>query len=226
MVTTEAHRDMDTAKAKPKSIKNIEERMEVLSPESLRYKVLDAARGFKSSWIELGQYLYSVNKDKLFKEWGYLTFEAYCAKEVGIRQSTAMKLLKSYFFLEREEPAFVKREVLEDKKPSQIPNLEAVNTLRLAKDGGHLTEKDYQALREDVLENPKEETEAKKIIKKYVLKNTPKKEADPEVSKNAVLKKLLTAMRSFRNDLSMLEAPKKIVGQIDGLIDLLEDYDA
>jgi len=36
---------------KTKSINQIEERMETLEPESLRYKILDSARRFKSSWI-------------------------------------------------------------------------------------------------------------------------------------------------------------------------------
>ena len=80
-----------------------------LEPGSFRYKVLDAARGFKSSWMELGQYLFTVYRDKLFKEWWYLTFEAYTAKEIGIKQPTAMKLLRSYSFLEKEEPVFLKK---------------------------------------------------------------------------------------------------------------------
>ena len=94
--------------------------MEGLEPGSFRYKVLDAAKGFKSSWIDLGQYLFSVYRDKSYREWGYLTFDAYCAKEIGIRQPTAMKLLKSYSFLEREEPSFLKREALDERQPNRI----------------------------------------------------------------------------------------------------------
>src|SRR5258707_896036 len=115
------------AMQKTKSIQEIEERMQSLAPESVRYKVLDSARSFKSSWIALGQYLFTVYKDKLYKDWGYLTFEAYCGKEIGVRQATAVKLLKSYSFLEKEEPAFLRREALEERKPSQIPSYESVN---------------------------------------------------------------------------------------------------
>ena len=210
--------------AKSKSIQNLEEKMEELSPDSFRYKILGAARDFKSSWIALGQYLYTAYKDKLFKDWGYLTFEAYCSKEIGIRQATGLKLLNSYHFLEREEPTFVKREFLEDKNPNEIPRLESVNALRLAKDGGRITEKDYRELREDILENPKEESEAKKKIRTYVLKNTPKTEKDKEISKTASLKKLLVYLRGSRHEVSGLEAPKKIVQKMDELILILEDY--
>src|SRR5487761_2441298 len=92
-----------TTPQKTKSIHNLEERMGHLEPESLRYQVLDAAKSFKSSWIQLGQFLFTVYKDKLYRDWAYQTFEAYCAKEIGIRQNTAIKLLKSYSFLEKEE---------------------------------------------------------------------------------------------------------------------------
>ena len=45
-----------------KSIDRIAERMDGLEPDTLRYNCLDAARRFKSSWIELGQYLFAVYK--------------------------------------------------------------------------------------------------------------------------------------------------------------------
>ena len=195
-----------------------------MSPDSFRYKVLDAARGFKSSWIELGQYLYTVYKDKLFKDWGYLAFETYCSKEIGIRQNTALKLLRSYHFLEREEPAFVKREFLNDKGPNEIPGLESVNALRLAKDGGRITERDYRELKADILESPKEESAVKKKIRTYVLKNAFQKPEDKEASKTASLKKLLVYLRGSRHEISALEAPRKLIQQMDVLIDLLEDY--
>ena len=72
--------------------------------DALRNKTLDAAKRHKASWIELGQYLYAIYKDKYYKDWGYLTFEAYCGKEINVKLSTASKLLKSYDFLEKEEP--------------------------------------------------------------------------------------------------------------------------
>ncbi len=152
--------------------------METLEPGSLRYKVLDSARRFKSSWIELGQYLFSVYKDKLFKDWGYLTFEAYCSKEIGIKQVTAMKLLRSYSFLEHEEPSFLKRESFSERKPSQIPSVDSVNRLRLAKQNTRFSEDDYESLREEVLDQAKDDAEVKKKIQ-YILKNNVPK-ASPE----------------------------------------------
>ena len=90
---------------KPKSLRNIEDKMASLEEGSLRYHVLESAKNFKSSWIELGRSLYSVYKDKLYKAWGFNTFDAYTLKEIGIKKPTAMKLLRSYYFLEKEEPS-------------------------------------------------------------------------------------------------------------------------
>ena len=61
------------------------------STETLRQKTLETARRHKASWIELGQYLFSIQKDKLFKQWGFLSFETYCKKELDIKETTAAK---------------------------------------------------------------------------------------------------------------------------------------
>lgn len=210
---------------KTKSISQIEERMGDLDPESLRYKVLDCARGFKSSWIELGQYLFSVYKDKLFKDWDYLTFEAYCSKEIGIKQATGMKLLKSYSFLEREEPRFLKKQVIEERKPSQIPSYESVNALRLAKENERISEHDYETLREEVLDNVKEDGEIKKKIR-YILKSTASKPTSEEKEdrKVEIVKKFLSQLRTARHEMGLLSFPAKVIHQIDNLVEVLEDY--
>ena len=210
---------------KTKSIHQLEERMEHLKPDSLRYKILDSAKSFKSSWIELGQYLFSVYKDKLYKDWGYLVFESYCAKEIGIRQATAMKLLKSYSFLERQEPQFLKKEALEDRKPSEIPSYESVNALRLAKQSDKLSDSDYESLREEVLDDVKEESEVKKKIK-YILKSQASATTPDQTEnrKEALTQKFLSQLRATRNEFGLLSMPTKILNQIDTLVDLLEDY--
>ena len=210
---------------KTKSIHRIEERMEALEPDSLRFKILDSARRFKSSWIDLGQYLFSVYKDKLFKEWEYLTFEAYCSKEIGIKQTTAMKLLKSYSFLEHEEPAFLKRQSLDGQKPSKIPSYESVNALRLAKQSDRLSEDDYETLREEVLDHVKEDAEVKKKIR-YILKSNAPKDSiqEKEDRKLQLVKRLIMGLSSSRNELKNLSCPDKILKKIDELVDLLSDY--
>ncbi|MBI2094755.1 MAG: hypothetical protein HYT89_01130 [Candidatus Omnitrophica bacterium] len=206
---------------KPKSIHQLEERMEGLEPGSFRYKALDAARGFKSSWIELGQCLFSVYRDKSYREWGYLTFEAYCAKEIGIRQPTAVKLLKSYAFLEREEPAFLKREALEERQPSRIPGYESVNALRLAKDNKDLSPTDYEAIREEVLDHAKEDGEVKKKIR-YILKGGAKKSPGSDQEERALaIKGLRDGLERLKRRMAELGLPEKAVRKMEEILEII-----
>lgn len=212
---------------KPKSLTQIEEKLQNMDSGSYRYKVLSCARDFKNSWIELGQFLFNVYKDKMFKDWGFLTFEAYCLKEIGIKQPTAMKLLKSYSFLEREEPSFVKREKMEEREPARIPSYEAVNALRLAKESERLSPKQYEDLREDVFDEVKEDAEVKKKIK-YVLNSTQPRSSGEAVNdatkRLQTAKKLLSQLQHAKLEMETCEMPRKVMEQVNELIDILEDF--
>ncbi|MEI8344904.1 MAG: hypothetical protein WCG06_02410 [Candidatus Omnitrophota bacterium] len=210
--------------AKSKSISNIELQMQRLDPGSYRYQTLQASKDFKNSWIILGRYLYTVYKDKLYKDWGFLTFEAYCAKEVGIRQNTAVKLLKSYYFLEKEEPDYLQKEAFEKRRPDQIPTVDSVNALRLAKGNEAISEDDYEELRDDVLENAREESEVKKKVR-YLLKTGPKASETQAMSpKEESLKRLAQYLQNYKNGISDLDVPVKISKKLDELLELLADY--
>jgi len=78
--------------------------METLEPGSDRYEVLDKAKRFKSSWVELGEKLLQVSTKGFFREWGYQDFEEYCVQEIRIKRGTAIKLTMAYRFMEKEEP--------------------------------------------------------------------------------------------------------------------------
>lgn len=212
---------------KTKSIRNLEERMEGLEPGSLRHRVLSSAKDFKSSWIELGQVLFIVYKEKKFKDWGYLTFEAYCQKEVGIRQATGLKLLRSYSFLEHEEPVYLKKLSQNDPAPSQIPSYESVNSLRLVKTSERIPEKDYEKLREDVLDHAGEETQVKKKVR-YLLQTYPARRLEDGESlikrKETAVKRILTQLRAAKTELGELKFPTAVLKEMDALIARLEDY--
>ena len=150
---------------KSKSIRNLEQKMAQIEPGSLRYQVLEASKKFKLSWIELGQILYTVYRDKHFKEWGYLSFEAYCQAEVGIQKQTAGKLIHSYYFLEKDEPELLKGIHADGLAgPKNIPSLDAVNVLRLVAKNKELTEDDYKEFKKSVFEDGKDGKEVKKQV--------------------------------------------------------------
>jgi hypothetical protein len=130
----------------------IEEHLEELPQGSTRRRALECARRFKSSWVELGRMLCEVRRDALWREWGFKSFEAYCAKELFIRKSTADKLTASYGFIERHEPAVARGGAAEMARPA--PAFEVIDVLSRAEAAGRLPEGSWSDLRDDVLERP------------------------------------------------------------------------
>ena len=61
-----------------------------------------------------------------------------------------MKLLKSYYFLEKEEPHYLKNEYAASTQPANIPSYESVNILRQAKNNKVLDEEDYRDLKKEI----------------------------------------------------------------------------
>ncbi len=129
----------------------IEERLDELPEGSTRRRVLECARCFKSSWVELGRMLSEVKRDGLWREWGFKSFETYCAKELFIRKATADKLTASYGFIERHEPA-VARGGAQEARPA--PSFEVIDVLSRAEAAGRLPEGSWREMRDDVLERP------------------------------------------------------------------------
>ncbi len=194
--------------------------------DSLRQKTQEAAKRHKASWIELGQYLLTIHKDKLYKEWGYLAFETYCKKELGIKETTAAKLLKSYSFLEKEEPRLASVErYLEEDAPKAVPHYESVNLLRLAKENKSLTTSDFADLREAVINKAKEPKEVRAQVKQILLEREPKDPVEVRrTRRNAAIRRLVTLLSSTKRELeSEGLLPAYLIKQINDLAAKLED---
>ena len=198
-----------------------------LSPGTLRHQTLEAAKRFKASWIDLGRMLWTVYREKKFREWGYLTFEAYSIKEVGIKPPTAKKLLHSYYFLEKEEPSTLKRLTAEQPSaaPSEVPSADSVNLLRLLKNRQEVPAEDYQRVRGYVLEKAKEPQEVRREVQSLLRENST---ADPEQVEEArtksAVRRMIGTLRSLRQQLSGGDlVPKKILAEVDGLTKKLEE---
>jgi len=206
--------------AQTKSLKNIEEKMVGLDVNSIRYHILESAKSFKSSWIELGRSLYSVYKDKMYKEWGYVNFDVYVVREIGIRKQTAMKLLKSYYFLEKEEPQYLKSNYTEQAQPVNIPSFESVDVLRQAKNKKTIDEDDYQSLKKEIFEKGKDAQEVKKNLGVIIRQ---RQELDSEEIQEkrrlATLNRLVGQLRLLKTEastLKILSAP--LVKDLENLI--------
>ncbi len=196
-----------------------------MANDELRVKTVEIAKKHKSSWIELGQHLFSIYKNKLYKEWGYQAFETYCRKELGIKDTTASKLLKSYSFLEKEEPRIVKPEFSQEENPRKIPDYEAVNLLRLAKDNKNIPVNDFAELRQEVLNEGKEPKEIRAQVKKILDAQKPKDTPEAKDQKrNSVLRRLIGFLNGAKTQLKEEDlVPDFLLKQIEALTAKLED---
>ncbi len=210
---------------KTKAIQKLERQMEGLDGNSIRYKVLQNVVNFKTSWIELGQSLYSVWKDKLYRDWGYLTFEAYASKEIGVRKDTAMKLLKSYYFLEKEEPQYLqKKEAADPSEAASMPSYESVNLLRLAKNKKEIDESDYESLKKNVFERGRDVRDIRKDLTAMIRQ---REETDPQearkIRKDTAVKRVVATLNALKNDIEISKLlPAGTIKDIKDLIAKLE----
>ena len=209
---------------KIKSIGRIEEKMKGMDTESLRYHILESAKNFKTSWVDLGRALYSVWKDKKYREWDYGTFDAYTAKEVGIRKQTALKLLRSYFFLEKEEPRYLRKDYLEITDAAKVPGYEAVDILRQAKNKKNLDQEDYENIKKEIFEDG---FDAHKVRRDLTALIRQRQELDPqeaqEKRKLATVKRLLSTLKSLKREAELLKLlPAAVLKETAELIGRLE----
>jgi hypothetical protein len=196
-----------------------------MANDELRIKAVEVAKKHKASWIELGQYLFSIYKNKLYKEWGYQQFETYCQKELNIRNTTASKLIRSYSFLEKEEPRIVKPDFTEEQTPRKIPDYEAVNLLRLAKNNKNIPTNEFAELRNDVLNEGKEPKEVRATVKKILETHAPKETPEMKDQKRgSILRRLIGFLNSAKTQLEEEDlVPDYLLKQIDTLTQKLED---
>jgi hypothetical protein len=128
-------------------------RIEELPQHSMRRKVLEGARRFKSSWVELGRLLSQVKRESLWREWGHPSFDAYCTRELFIRKGTAEKLTLSYGFLERHEPELAEPPAGAGAGQA-APPFEVIEVLSRAEANGRLDAARWTELRDEALEAP------------------------------------------------------------------------
>lgn len=208
-----------------RTIEKIEHKMESISPDPLRYEALNTAKNFKTSWIGLGQVLNTVWRDKSYKEWGYTEFESYVTKEIGIRKETALKLLRSYAFLENKEPHYLKKDHTQDTNAREVPTYEAVDVLRRASTNKNLDKEDYTKIKKYVLDDGKDVKGVKKDLSEIIKS---REETDPEEAwqkkRISIVKRFLNLLKSIKIELKASKIlPKDILNQTETLINKIEN---
>jgi hypothetical protein len=147
---------MSNAPSETKTDRLLEDRMLAAAGDPERVAVIERARAFKRSWIELAEALSRVAERGAWKRWGHDSFDAYVKAELAITPATASKLLGSFRFLKVQAPKVIERAQHEPNAP--VPSLRAVDfvaraTERGAADPGKLLEIQRAAF-EDGVEAP------------------------------------------------------------------------
>ncbi|MFA5089834.1 MAG: hypothetical protein WC510_02215 [Candidatus Omnitrophota bacterium] len=209
---------------KTKSIRDIEQKMQGLDESSLRYRILENTKSFKTSWIALGQALYSVWKDKIYRQWGYQAFDAYTSREIGIKKHTAMKLLRSYYFLEKEEPGYLRPDYIESAPASSVPGYDSIDVLRLVKNKKVLDEGDYARFKKEIFENGKDASGVRKDLVALIRE---REEVDPgeaaQKRREAILRRFLSTLKSLKKEIEIARLlPVSIINEAEELIERLE----
>lgn len=193
--------------------------------DTLRDQVLGYSKDFKTSWINLGRHLYAIWQDKLFYGWGFEKFEHYTEDELGLKKQLCQKLLKTYLFVEENEPQYLDVDFKESRDAVNVPNYDAVDVLRLARSKRELSRDDYAMLKAEVFDKGKD---ASVVRKELTAMMKERKEVDPEEERDnrneAAIKKLLGALGVFKKDMEALKLiSKDVLDEAEGLMKKLKD---
>ena len=195
--------------------------------EKLREHIAQHAKDFKLSWLQLGQGLYSIWRDKLYHSWGFEKFEDYVIRELGLKKPLALKLVKTYFFVEQDEPVYLNKEFADSRETAIVPSYESLDVLRRARSSKEVTREDYTKLRKDVFEKGKEASLVRRDLTAIIKE---RKKIDPDEARDArhdqSVRRLVAALRSFKKDMETLKlAEPEIIEDAEELLRRLEAHE-
>jgi hypothetical protein len=114
-----------------------------------RVLLLERAKRFKRTWIELAEVLVKAREAETFRPWGYGSFEDYYTRELHLRRGTVDKLCASYGFLRAHAPRVLK----EDEDVARpIPSWQAVDFLARAESRGAVDDDTLNEMKRAVFE--------------------------------------------------------------------------
>lgn len=179
-----------------------------------RVELLQRARRFKTSWLELAEALTTVRRSGQWKRWGYDSFEEYAKSELHLRQETVDKLTGSYLFLQKRAPEVLARDGVE----REIPSYQAVDFLRRAEERDGAPTDAVRAVRERVLEQAAPLSAVSRQFKDVVF---PVSEGDKRARDAAAVKNVATRLRELLAETRAV--PRKVAGEaVEALDRVLE----
>ena len=192
--------------------------------EEVRAEVIRAAKQFKTGWVDLGRVLFDVYKNKLFKAWGYDSFDGYIHKEISIKKPTALKLLRSYFFVEEHEPSYLTNCTEVNSSPSELPEYESLDILRKIKDSPALQPEDYVQVRESAFSGEKDATMIKKEVSSLLKQRAEEVGEDVAGTRSrAQIKRLVTGLKNLNRELAGQDLlTDELASELASLVDKIE----
>jgi hypothetical protein len=127
-----------------KTDRAMEDQMLAVSADPERADTLAKARAFKRTWLELAEALARVQSQESWGKWGFTDFDAYCRKELHLRQSTVAKLLGSFRFLQSSAPRVIER--ARETFDSPLPSMAAVEFVQKATERGAADEETLRTI--------------------------------------------------------------------------------
>lgn len=166
--------------------------------QQMRGLVRGGAKSLKTQWIMVGRTLVSIWRDRLFEYWGYEKFDHYATRELGMKKAVALKIIKSYLFLENYESQSLATDFAE-REPSQVPELDAISALRSARERKELSREDYVYLRGLVFDKATPAANVRRIMKNRIAEvNRPDEEEAKAQYRSATIRRVSQALDAFK----------------------------
>jgi hypothetical protein len=161
-----------------------------------RATMLRLTRRFKASWLELGEALTEVKRNKTWERWGHDSFESYAKNELKLRLDTVEKLTGGYMFLHKRAPEVLRRDPLE-----ALPTMKAIDYLRRveekAAEDHSIPEETLVDVRKQILE---ENVPVAKVAKLYNDTLFPVSEHQKRESNRKAIKQTASKLRELLAD--------------------------
>jgi hypothetical protein len=179
-----------------------------------RAELLNRARRFKASWIELAEGLTEARRHGHWKRWGFNSLEEYAKTELHLRADTVDKLTGSFQFLKSKAPDVLRR----DGVSAPIPSYQSIDFLRRAEADGEVKGDVMEALRKRVIDEGAPPSQVSREFKATVfpIDEATRKERDAAAIRN-VGKRLQEILGETR------AVPRRLAAEVgEALAKLLE----
>ena len=122
------------AMTRTKAEAQIEDAIRVHAGDAERVRVLERAKRFKRTWIELAEALVEGREGETHRRWGYGSFDEYVTRELRLKRGTVDKLCASYGFLRANAPRLLRDAPDDYVRP--VPSWQAVDYVARAEERG------------------------------------------------------------------------------------------